>query len=118
MKARTPARRIRRCREGLKPPAGCDDTVKNLAGSFLDAGKALVKALADGIAAGAGAAIKAMKDVAGQLRDLLPGSEPKDSRSPLRGLQNAGRAVLGNLAGDIAGVGWWPSRSRSSSRHR
>jgi TP901 family phage tail tape measure protein len=33
-----------------------------------------------------------------KLKDILPGSEPKDTSSPLYGLGNAGAAILGNIA--------------------
>ena len=39
------------------------------------------------------------KEALDRLTDLLPGSEPKDPTSPLRGLGKRGEAMMGNFVG-------------------
>ncbi len=65
------------------------------------AGTALIQNLIDGIRAMAGAAKDAVTGIIQSLRDLLPGSEPKDATSPLRGLGEAGSALITNFTAGI-----------------
>lgn len=69
------------------------------------AGQAMVASFARGIMAGAGAAIAAARSVAASVRAVMPGSEPKDSRSPLRNLAAAGAAIVRNTAEGIRRAG-------------
>ncbi len=61
------------------------------------AGEKIVGALADGIRAAAKAAGNAMRHVVQGIRNLLPGSEPKDRSSPLVNLDKAGKATVENF---------------------
>lgn len=72
--------------------------LKNLAGKMFDGGKMLIKGLIDGIASVGGAVGKIVMKLLGKAADLLPGSDPKDPRSPLRGLADKGRAILSTMA--------------------
>lgn len=95
--------RIGEAADGVKDKAqGIADKlvaiVTGLADAAYKAGKALVTSLKNGIADGAEAAIEELKGLAGKLKGRLPGSEPKDPTSPLRGLGDAGRAVAENFA--------------------
>ncbi len=69
---------------------------------FFNAGKALIQSFIDGIKSLANAVGDAVKGVAGKAADLLPGSEPKDPTSPLRGLPRRGRALVENFSQGIA----------------
>jgi hypothetical protein len=68
-----------------------------------------LKKAGEGIIAGIAQGIKGFSPVLGnalefgikKLKDLLPGSEPKDPSSPLRGLEKAGQAIVGNIAKGI-----------------
>jgi len=75
--------------------------VRNLAGEFLSAGRALMESLGRGIVAAGQAVLNKIKGIAKKARDLLPGSEPRDRTSPLRGLGGAGAAIVENLAAGI-----------------
>lgn len=75
--------------------------VKGIAGSFFNAGRALVQKIIDGITSMARTARDAVGGLADGLVDMLPGSEPKDPRSPLRGLSDRGKAIVDNM---IAGI--------------
>lgn len=71
---------------------------QSVGGSVASAGAALAANFASGIRSGIGAAVAAASDLAGAVRSVLPGSEPKDKNSPLRNLAAAGAAVVGNVA--------------------
>lgn len=77
------------------------DAVRGAAGAFFDAGKALMQAVINGIESLANAAFDKLKNIVGKLKGLLPGSEPKDPRSPLRGLKESGKALMENFASGI-----------------
>lgn len=77
------------------------DAIKSLGESFFNAGINLVEQLASGIANAAVQAVNRLRDLAGRLRDVLPGSEPRDRTSPLRGLADRGAAIVENLAEGI-----------------
>lgn len=87
--------------EAAAIPGKIKDGIGDLSGLLVSAGKALIQGLIDGIASKIGEAIQKVKDGVQQIRDLLPGSEPKDATSPLRGLGDAGAAIFGNLADGI-----------------
>lgn len=76
-------------------------TVKGWAGSLFNGGKAIIGKLGEGIKAGAGAVIDAARWVARQVKNIMPGSEPKDPRSPLRGLGKAGAAIVDNIGAGV-----------------
>jgi TP901 family phage tail tape measure protein len=73
-------------------------SVMGIAGQMFSAGAALIQNLISGIMSMMGAAMAAVGQVASALRSVLPGSEPKWSRSPLRGLGHSGQAIFGNMA--------------------
>lgn len=62
------------------------------------AGRRLGEAVAAGIRAAARTVKSAMHAVAQGIRDVLPGSEPKDQSSPLRHLDRAGQAAMENFS--------------------
>jgi hypothetical protein len=67
-----------------------------------EAGAAIVKAIKDGIAGAWDDLIGFVNDKLDGLTDLLPWSEPKDPRSPLRNLSRAGAAIVDNIATGLA----------------
>jgi hypothetical protein len=73
----------------------------SVAGALFGAGAALINSLIAGIQSRIGAAIQIVRDGIQQIADLMPGSEPKDPSSPLRGLAERGAAIFGNLAEGI-----------------
>jgi TP901 family phage tail tape measure protein len=75
--------------------------VMGVAGALFGAGAALINSLIAGIQSRIGAAIQIVRDGIQQIADLMPGSEPKDPTSPLRGLDERGAAIFGNLADGI-----------------
>jgi TP901 family phage tail tape measure protein len=75
--------------------------VMSVAGALFGAGAALINSLIAGIQSRIGAAIQIVRDGIQQIADLMPGSEPKDPSSPLRGLAERGAAIFGNLAEGI-----------------
>jgi phage-related protein len=77
--------------------------VRDMAEHFLNAGRAIVGGIVDGIRNGFGAVRDAMGDLGDIVRDMLPGSEPKDRRSPLRGLSDTGRAAVENIVSGFSG---------------
>lgn len=72
--------------------------VTGLAGRFLSAGQSLISNLREGILGKIGQLIEDAKAQLKKLTDLLPGSEPKDPSSPLRGLGRRGEAFVSNFA--------------------
>lgn len=84
--------------EGIQ---GALDTVWSFGQRFFDAGRALMENIGRGIANAFQAVYDKLKGFVGFLRGLLPGSEPKDPRSPLRNLAHAGQAMLQNFADGI-----------------
>jgi len=73
--------------------------VTSMAGQFAAAGSALMAALAQGIMAGASAAVSAVAGVAGQLRAMLPFSPAKTG--PLSDLDKSGPALMTTIADGI-----------------
>jgi len=73
--------------------------VQSMAGEFAAAGSALMAALAQGIMAGASAAVSAVSGVAGQLRAMLPFSPAKTG--PLSDLDKSGPALMTTIADGI-----------------
>lgn len=76
---------------------GALDTVTGLAGRFVDAGRALIDNLRDGVMGQIDKLISDAKGALKKLTDLLPGSEPKDPTSPLAGLGLRGVALAENF---------------------
>lgn len=72
-----------------------------LGNSFKDAGGALIGNFVQGIKDAAGRAVQAAKDVVQSVRNILPGSEPKDKSSPLVNLGHSGQAMMENFAAGI-----------------
>lgn len=69
----------------------------NLAGRWRNAGASLINNFFEGIKSKAQEIINFVKDLAQQVADLLPGSEPKNPNSPLRGLGRRGAALITNI---------------------
>lgn len=65
---------------------------------WLEAGKAIIEAIIEGIKSAGGAVGKVVSWALDKAADLLPGSEPKDSSSPLTNLKKRGKAIFDNLA--------------------
>lgn len=78
-----------------------ESAFQSVGASIAAAGTALANNFASGIRAGIGAAVAAAQELAGAVRAQMPGSEPKDPRSPLRRLGDAGRATVANFAKGI-----------------
>lgn len=81
--------------------AAAKAAIDTMGSSFKEAGLALLGNFVQGIKDAAGKAVQAAKDVAQQVRDILPGSEPKDSSSPLSNLGHSGQAMMENFAAGI-----------------
>jgi len=73
--------------------------------NFKSVGVAIVQMIKDGIKSVWDHFISWLLDNLGDISDLLPWSEPKDRRSPLRRLAKSGRALVDNFA---AGVSFSP----------
>jgi TP901 family phage tail tape measure protein len=69
----------------------------SLGGRAASAGAAFIENIKDGVMGAIDDLISAAKTAMQGLADILPGSEPKDPTSPLRGLAMRGRAIIGNL---------------------
>jgi hypothetical protein len=82
---------------------GALEAAKSIGNSMKDAGIAVGKMFADGIASTAEYAAAAMMDVAAAAANVVPHSEPKDPRSPLRNLAGAGRATIENYIAGLDG---------------
>lgn len=80
-----------------RPPAGAEGPIgpQHLGEG---AGKAIGAGMAEGLKRSGPAVAEAMRKNAQMLRDMLPGSEPRDASSPLRHLDKAGAAIVQNLA--------------------
>jgi hypothetical protein len=81
--------------------------IKEIGPKFLEAGKAIIRMLVNGIKSQIGVVVDAVKSVIGAARDLLPFSEPKNHSSPLFGLGKSGEAMMTNL-----GAGVWKGQAR------
>lgn len=77
---------------------GALGVVTGMAGRFGDAGRELIDALRRGIMDTINRLIEDAKRALQKLADLLPGSEPRDPSSPLRGLGARGAAFVENFA--------------------
>jgi TP901 family phage tail tape measure protein len=69
----------------------------SLGGRAASAGAAFIESIKDGVMGAIDDLISSAKSALQGLADILPGSEPKDPTSPLRGLAIRGRAIVGNL---------------------
>lgn len=72
-----------------------------IAGAMHSAGVAIMQSFIAGIASQVARAIAIVQDAIQQIADMMPGSEPKDPTSPLRGLSERGEALVGNFADGI-----------------
>ena len=70
--------------------------INGLADRMVAAGRAIVDKIKEGIAAAWGELTGWFQDRLNDLGNLLPFSEPKDPRSPLRGLSKSGEAFVSN----------------------
>jgi hypothetical protein len=75
--------------------------IGNISHLFEGKGHGIVKSIANGISTASHALIHGGKHAFQSLRDLLPGSEPKDKTSPLSRLDLAGKAIVENLGKGI-----------------
>lgn len=73
------------------------DLIDGLGSRAMAAGRGFVENIKEGVLGAIDGLIQAAKDKLAELADLLPGSEPKDPSSPLRGLGERGRAFVGNF---------------------
>lgn len=80
---------------------GAVGAVTGQLGAFRSAGAGIIDAIKDGVVGAAESVYNAVRDVIRKAKNLLPGSEPKDPSSPLRGLRQSGAAIMENLAGGI-----------------
>ena len=80
---------------------GAVGKVGDFADAFYSAGVSLIQNMIDGFKSKVADLLSTIKDAASKAADLLPGSEPKDPTSPLRGLPERGRALIGNFARGI-----------------
>jgi phage-related protein len=71
--------------------------IDELATQFADAGRAIVGNISDGFSGAIGAFLEEVKGKIQAIKDMLPGSEPKDHSSPLYGLSHSGRALVENF---------------------
>lgn len=83
-------------------PKAILSVLSSAGGAFFSAGRELVNMIARGVESAAGALLEKVRNLVQKARDLLPFSEPKDSSSPLYGLGDSGRAIVGNLAEGVA----------------
>lgn len=80
-------------------------TVNDLASEMYDSGVATISNFWDGMKKKWEELWKWAKERAQQIKDLLPGSEPKDRTSPLYGLGKSGEALIGNIQAGIDKAG-------------
>lgn len=71
--------------------------VEGLGSRAAAAGRAFIDSLRSGVMGAIDQLISDAKAALQGLSDLLPGSEPKDPSSPLRGLAARGQAIVGNM---------------------
>jgi TP901 family phage tail tape measure protein len=95
--------------EGLKVLAtnvgmSIKDKILEWTGALKDAGTALIDNLWNGISERFNRLMADMGNRLQDLRNLLPGSEPKDTSSPLFGLGQSGQALIENFQSGINGA--------------
>lgn len=81
--------------------SGAISFLEGLAGRWAAAGRSLINSFFDGIKSRIDAVINFVKEKAAEIAALLPGSEPKDMTSPLRGLKHRGEAFVTNFQSGI-----------------
>jgi hypothetical protein len=79
--------------------------VKALPTALAAVGQAIVDAIWGGIESAWGTLVDKFNKKLEELRNQLPFSEPKDARSPLRGLSKAGQAIVEMVQSGIDGAG-------------
>jgi len=80
--------------------------LRDFGSTMANAGRALIESLWQGIRDRFNGLLDGVRQRLQQLRNLLPGSEPKDPRSPLRRLGLAGEAVVENVQVGIDKAQW------------
>lgn len=85
--------------------AGLVSAIAGLPGQVAGVGAAIVNSIWDGVRGQWDAFIGWLNGKLAEVSDLLPGSEPKDPTSPLRGLQDRGRAIVEMLQQGMASAG-------------
>ena len=81
-----------------------DDMISGItagAGRALNAGRAFVDNIRDGVVGAFDDLLAEARRKLQELADMLPGSEPKDTSSPLYGLGRRGDALVGNFAAGV-----------------
>ncbi len=84
---------------------GMAEKIGNAATAFYNGGKALIENLIKGFMSKVQELYDKVKGAVDKVTGLLPGSEPRDPNSPLRGLPRRGRAIIGNLVKGITEAG-------------
>jgi phage-related minor tail protein len=93
--------------------------ISDFGGSMYDGGRALIENLWRGIRERFDGMLESMRDRLQRLRDMLPGSEPKDTGSPLYGLRKSGQGLMDqmqrgiddvqlNISSAVGGLGFGP----------
>ena len=68
---------------------------------LFSAGAAIISSLWNGLRSKVDEMLGWLREQAQKISDLMPGSEPKDPTSPLRGLSNRGEAIMQNIQDGI-----------------
>lgn len=84
---------------------GILDAIQGFIPKLIAAGQAIWKGVTRGMKGKKQHMSDEAKTALGALAALLPGSEPKDASSPLRGLEKRGAAIVNNIAKGIAAAG-------------
>jgi phage-related protein len=82
-------------------PLGIQFDISAQTEQALAGGRNFIKAFAEGMKRASGGARMVLMNILKDLRNLLPGSEPRDRRSPLSRLDIAGAGIVDNLAAGI-----------------
>lgn len=84
---------------------GIISAITGAASRAASAGRAFVNSIKDGIIGAFDSLLREARAKFQELADLLPGSEPKDTSSPLYGLGKRGDALIGNFAAGVLASG-------------
>ncbi len=79
---------------GKSLAAAASSEVKSVGGAMVGAGQAVGELFAQGIKNSTSSAVSAARDLAAAVKNVVPNSEPKDPRSPLRGLVRSGEMTV------------------------
>lgn len=93
---------VEKVADGVDLLEGVGSRVMAWAGSMYDAGASMWTNFAAGMEAGWAKVSAYITEKTTWIRGMLPGSEPDNPASPLRGLGLAGAAIFGNMAAGLA----------------